>query len=283
MEAVVDKKPGLFEKRIHEIDLIRGFLILIVVIDHICWCLKYYGDIWFGQNHWVYQAFNFYWTSTARSIIQPLALGAFCFISGVSTAFSKNNWKRSTIMIIFWAIIAIASNIIQIIFDHNNVIADIRVDFNIIGCLAFCNLIYCFIQKRSWKAVLAAILIAWLMSSYFVPSLREGLYNVIGGRTGTRTGGVYHIPNAYSIIFWEYPVQADYVPLFPYIVFFLFGALFSLFFYVEKKQSLFPKRGEWERPICFVGRHTLIIYLVHFLLIRGIFVIINLIVNGQFA
>lgn len=282
MEAVVTKQ-GAFEKRIHEIDLIRGLLIIIVVFDHLFWCLKNYGEIWFGQNHWVYQVFNFYWTSTARSIIQPLALGAFCFISGVSTAFSKNNWKRSTIMVIFWAIIALGSNIIQVILDTNGVVADIRVDFNIIGCLAFCNLIYCFIQKRSWKAVLAAILIAWLMSSFFIPSLRNGLYNVIGGRVGTRTGGVYNIPNAYSVIFWEYPIQADYVPLFPYIVFFLFGALFSIFYYREKRQSLFPKRGEWERPFCFVGRHTLIIYLAHFLIVRGIFIIINLIINGQFA
>ena len=282
MEAKI-KRSGAFEKRIHEIDLIRGFLILIVVLDHIFWCLKYYGNIWFGQDHWVYQAFNWYWTSTARNIIQPLALGAFCFISGISTAFSKNNWKRSTIMVIFWAIIALASNIIQFFLDNNGMSAIIRVDFNIIGVLAFCNLIYCFIQKRSWKGVLAAVLIAWLMSSYFIPMLRNGLFNIFGGIRGTRPGTNYNIPNVYMIWFWEYPVQADFVPLFPFIVFFLFGALFSIFYYRESKQSLFPNRGEWERPICFIGRHTLIIYLAHFIIIRGIFIIINLIINGTFA
>ncbi len=282
MEAKAER-IGPFEKRIHEIDLIRGFLILIVVLDHIFWCFKNYGNVWFGPNHWMYQFFNFYWTSTARNIIQPLALGAFCFISGVSTAFSKNNWKRSTIMIIFWAIIAVATNIIQFILDNNGVSSTIRVDFNIIGCLAFCNLIYCFIQKRSWKGVLAAILIAWLMSSYFIPMLRNGLFNIFGGVRGYRPGTNFNIPDFYMIWFWEYPTQGDYVPLFPYIVFFLFGALFSIFFYRDTKESLFPNRKEWERPFCFVGRHTLIIYLAHFVIIRGIFILINFIINGTFA
>lgn len=283
MEAAIKVKKGAFEKRIHEIDLIRGFLIILVVVDHVFWCLKYYGNIWYGPEHVLYRVCNFYWTCTARGIIQPIALGAFCFISGISTAFSKNNWKRSTIMVIFWAIIAIISNIIQLILDYNDIVTDIRVDFNIIGVLAFCNLIFCFIQKRSWKATLAAILIAWLMSSYFIPSLRNTLFNIIGGRMGTRAGGIYNIPNAYSVVFWEYPIQADYVPLFPYIVFFLFGALFSILYYRESKKSLFPNRKEWERPICFVGRHTLIIYLSHFIMIRGIFIIINIIMTGKFA
>ena len=276
-------KIGPFEKRIHEIDLVRGILIIIVVLDHIFWCLKYYGQIWFGENHWVYQAFNFYWTSTARGIIQPLALGAFCFVSGVSTAFSRNNWKRVIIMLSFWGLIVIVTNIIQSIVDSQGIVMNIRVDFNIIGCLAFCSLIYCFIQKRSWKGILAALLIAFLMSSYIVPFFRNGLYNVFGGTSSTRPGAYYNIPNVYMTPLWEYPTQADFVPLFPFAMFFLGGVIFTYFFYRQNKTSLFPKRGEWERPICFIGRHTLIIYLAHFIVIRGIFIIINLIINKTFA
>ena len=274
---------GPFEKRIHEIDFIRGVLIFLVVLDHVFWCFKYYGQIWYGENHWMYQVFNFYWTSVARMIIQPLAVGAFCFISGVSTAFSKNNWKRVTIMLIFWAVIALGSNILQLVLNNSGSNANIRVDFNIIGCLAFCSLVYCFIQKRSWKGLLAAALIAFLLSTYFVPMLRNGLYNVVGGRLSTRPGATYNVPNVYLIPLWEYPIQGDYVPFFPFLLFFLMGTLFSAFFYRENKKSLIPQRKEWERPICFVGRHTLIIYLAHFILIRGIFVIINLILTGSFA
>ena len=276
-------RTGAFEKRIHEVDLIRGFLILIVVLDHVIWCLKYYGGIWFGEDSVFFAIFNFYWTSTARMIIQPMALAAFCFISGVSSAFTKNNWKRAIIMVVFWAIIALGGLLVTQILMANNVDYSLRVDFNIIGVLAFSTLIYCFIQKRSWRAILAAILISFLLSTFFIPALRDTLYNHLGGRYSTRPGTSYNVPNVYIIPFWEYPAQSDYVPLFPYIIFFLLGALFSFFFYQKTHQSLFPKRGEWERPICFIGRHTLIIYLAHFIVIRGIFIIINFIVNGTFA
>ena len=282
MEAKT-QRVGPFEKRIHEIDLFRGFLILLVILDHVFWGFAYYGNVWFGPEHPMVRFFSWYWTGIPREIIQPLALASFCFVSGISTSFSRNNWKRSIIMVIFWLIIAIGSNVIQLILNLNGIEAWIRVDLNIIGVLALCNLIYCFIQKRSWKAVLAAILIAWLMSSYFIPTLRNGLFNTVGGTVpeSNRPGTFYNIPNVYFILFWEYPAQADYVPLFPFIIFFLFGALFSHFFYREKKQSLFPKRGEWERPICFIGRHTLIIYLSHFFIIRGIFFLITLLITGQ--
>ena len=276
-------RTSAFEKRIHEIDLIRGFLIIIVVLDHVFWCLKYYGNVWFGENHWLYKFFNYYWTSNSRNIIQPIALAAFCFVSGVSCAFSKNNWKRAIQMLIFWGVIAIGSNVIQLILQNNGNDTVLRVDFNIIGCLAFSTLIYCFFQKRSWRVLLAAILAFFLISTYLIPGLRDTLFNVCGGRLSTRIGAYYNVPDFYLIPFWEYPIQADYVPLFPYVIFFFLGALFSYFMYREKKQSLFPKRGEWERPICFIGRHTLIIYLAHFIVIRGIFIIITLITTGQFA
>lgn len=276
-------KVSPFDKRIHEIDLVRGFLIIIVVLDHIFFCIQHYGYHWFGENHWTYQIFGYYWHSTARMIIQPLAVGLFCFLSGISTAFSKNNWKRVGIMAIFWAIIAIGSNVIQFILKRNGAGDDvhINVEFNIIGCLTACSLIYCFLQKRSWKALLAAFLISFLLSTYFVPSLRNGLYNIFGGYTSRRIGAAYNIPYIYLIPLWEYPVQGDYTPLFPFLVFFLGGTLVSAFFYREKKKSYFPKR-EWERPICFIGRHTLLIYLAHFLIIRGIFVIANVIMYGAF-
>ena len=276
----VKTKVSPFEKRIHEIDLVRGFLIILVIMDHVFWCLSHYGLLWFGENHWLYQVFNFYWYSTARTIIQPLALAAFCFVSGVSTAFSKNNWKRVIIMLIFWAVIFAGSNVLQIIMDYYKIEASVRVDFNIIGCLSFCSLIYCFIQKRSWRAILAAILIAFLISSYLVPFLRVNLYNTFGGYSSIRPGAMHEIPNFYLILFWEYPIQGDYVPLFPFIIFFLLGVLFSYFFYREKKVSLLPRRGEWERPVCFLGRHTLLIYFAHFLVIRGIFIVITAVFFG---
>ena len=282
----VKAKVDVFQKRIHEIDFARGALIIIVILDHLFWNLKYYGGIWWGESSWVFKAFNFYWTSTARAIIQPLALMAFCFISGISCSFSKNNKKRGLIAIIFWLIIFFASNMIQLGINAAKVDMIIRIDLNIIGVLALSIGAYCLVEKRSWRILLACIIGGFLISQYLSPFLRNGLVNACGGYTNTRTGANYGVngtPKFYMPLFWEYPEQADFVPLFPYIVVFFIGALFSYFVYKDKKESLFPNRKEWERPVCFLGRHTLIIYLAHFIVMRGIFMIINLIVKGNIA
>ena len=62
MEAKA-QRVGPFEKRIHEIDLFRGFLILLVIMDHLFWAFSYFGSRWFGSDSGFVQFFNWYWTS----------------------------------------------------------------------------------------------------------------------------------------------------------------------------------------------------------------------------
>lgn len=290
MEAKVEqeKKLGAFEKRIHEIDFLRGFLILIVVIDHLFYNLGVYGGKW-GID-WMYGFFRmFYWFGAPRKIIQPVALMAFCFLSGVSSSFSRNNWKRALQMVAFWLIIALGGFILTLLID-NNVITflngSLRVDLNIIGVLALSTLLYCIVERRSYKALIASILIGFLLCSYFIPALMNGLSNICGVINPDRATSMHYyfanglegVPNFYLPLFWEPLNQSDYVPLFPYVLFFFGGALLSYFVYRNKKQSIIKHKGEWERPFCFMGRHSLIIYLSHMFILSGIFMLIDIIV-----
>ena len=92
-EAVVNsnsitRKPGAFEKRIHEIDFARGILIALVIMDHLF--------NWFAQDgtfDWAWA--DYYWTCMGREVVRLVVLFLFVFISGISTAFSRNNWKRA--------------------------------------------------------------------------------------------------------------------------------------------------------------------------------------------
>jgi uncharacterized membrane protein len=84
-----------------------------------------------------------------------------------------------------------------------------------------------------------------------------------------------------SIIYCEFnPIKegyvGDYLPLFPYVIFLFLGVIFSRRFYASKT-SLVKKKGEWERPICFLGRHTLLIYIAHEILFTIIFMLLDLI------
>jgi len=249
---------GAFEKRIHEIDFFRGILILFVIVDHILNNFLMHSMTWYqitGHEFWkmMDDAMRFYWFSDARIIIRCIILGLFCFVSGVSCSFSRNNWKRAAETLVLAALIAVGSNILQATGWFGQ---DMKVDFNIIAVLGWSTLLYCFFQNKNDKWLIYGIVALAFFSIVIIPLLL-----MIPG-----------VSNAYCPPLWE-PTgaykQSDWMPLFPYIVFFFIGALLARHIYKEKK-SLF-KRHEWERGICFLGRHTLIIYLSHYLVLMGIF------------
>ena len=274
-ETVQERKIGPFEKRIHEIDFVRGVLMCLVIMDHLFNLLMSYNKMWMGDTgaqpfKFFYTVFNFYWHWPVRVVIRYMALGAFCFVSGISSAFSRNNWRRAIEMVILWGIIFLGSNLIQLWYGNSGLdfgIRTFRVDFNIIGVLAFSTLIYCFFQEKSWKTLMVVgivglalhiiVKICFLVNPHF----GENIYFPLLWR-----------PSAWVAD------QADYMPLVPYISFFFGGVILSRFTYSKNKISYF-KRHEFERPICFLGRHSLIVYATHFILLMGIFALINVFVT----
>ena len=278
MEEVSRKDP--FKTRIHEIDFLRGALMCLVVIDHIFNLLMSFNLGWAGGTQaiadgtaiqpflGIYQVAHFYWVNPARKIVRWLCLGSFCFVSGVSCAFSRNNWKRAGQMIALWFGILFVSNILQslsVAYNWQAGIKSFRVDFNIIGVLAWSTLIYCFVQDKSWK---------WLMVVGIVGLLLHPICVLL---SWTEWGKEAYAPALWKPIPEAY-YQADNMPLFPYVAFFIGGAILSKFTYSVNKKSYF-KQHEWERPICFVGRHSLIIYASHFLLLVGIFALVGLFIK----
>ena len=274
----LEKKVSPFEKRVHEIDLVRGLLMCLVILDHLFNLLMSFNKSWAGDAHTqpfytIYQIAHFYWTfpemMPIRKVVRWLCLAAFCFVSGISSAFSKNNWKRAGEMIALWFLIYLFSNILESIryrFGLQMGIASARVDFNIIGVLAWSTLIYCFVQDKSWK---------WLVA---IGVLALAIHPVCVVISKTSFGEEAYLPFFFEPSREGLSRQADHMPLFPYLAFFLGGALLSKFTYSKERKSYF-KRYEWERPFCFVGRHSLIIYATHFLLLIGIFSLVGLFIK----
>ena len=109
-EVVIKRQP--FETRIHEIDFIRGILILLVVMDHIFNFTMNFSSGWAGAEHLqpyyaLNQAMHFYWDHPVRMVVRWICLISFCFISGISCAFSKSNSKRALQMVGIWALLFI--------------------------------------------------------------------------------------------------------------------------------------------------------------------------------
>ena len=283
-ESMKVSRLGAFEKRVHEVDFIRGLLMIIVILDHLFLKLWQFGlvntSIPFLDG--LYKVFSFYWYSDARSIIRPLVLFGFTFISGISCAFSKNNWKRAGVMLAVYTALLVVTNIMQVFTTSG-----VRIDFNVIGVLAFSTLFYCLIQKYSWKSIASVSLLSVIITIYFIPFL-----TTIPGLTKNA-----YVPFLWSPEFlrsyWDASkhcfvygrfetmgiAQGDYMPLFPYIGFFFMGALVSKFLY-SKKQSIFPNRYNFERPLCFVGRHAIWFYIGHQILLTPLFYILGELVKG---
>lgn len=256
------KKKSIFEKRIHEIDFIRGLLICIVLFDHILNTFMLNANVWFqitGNPIWngLFNSLVWYWNCVPRFVIREICLYSFCFISGISCAFSRNNWRRAGEMILVFGLIQVGSNLLQswgVVGTGSSVI----IDFNVIGVLAFSTLFYCFVQNCSWRGLTASMLLWLLFATYGMDILRT-----IPGSTSAR------VPALFEPLF----NVGDWMPLVPYIVFFFLGAIFSYFQYEDRKSKF--KRHEWERPICFVGRHTIWIYLSHEIILIGLFALIT--------
>lgn len=277
-EVVIKRKP--FETRIHEIDFFRGILICLVVMDHIFNFTMNFTSGWAGADHlqpyWaINQAMHFYWDHPVRMVVRWLCLISFCFISGISCAFSKSNSKRAMQMVGIWALLFIITNLIKgaLVASGANVgVSAFRIDFNVIGVLGWSTLLYCFFEQKNWK---------WLLVVGLIGLALHPLCQVLSTTTFGKNTYVPFLWRPYvgdDVVGSASLVQGDHMPLFPYLGFFFLGAMVSKLTYAKDKKSYF-KRYNWERPICFVGRHTLLIYGTHVLIIFGILSLVGLFIK----
>ena len=253
------REKEMFDKRIHEIDLFRGFLIILVIFDHLLWFINFY------ITHHQSAFLNWYWTSDLRNAVRQIVLLAFLFTCGVSCYFSRNNKRRGFLLLILCILITVVTHIAQLLPMFNNRV--VAIDFNILGVIALSILLFTVFKDLSSKNLL--LISGALMLFYFFILVNakislEQEYNPFR-----------------SILYCNFnPVRegyvGDYLPLFPYVIALFLGVVFARKFY-PNKVSLFKKKENWEKPICFLGRHTLLIYIAHEVIFTGIFVLLDLI------
>lgn len=128
--------------------------------------------------------------------------------------------------------------------------------FGVLHCLGACMLLWPVFKKLPSFAlgILAAIFIAL---GFYFQSVRVSFPWLVP--LGIRFSGF---------------TSSDYFPLLPHLGFFLLGAVIGKLLY-SKKQSLFPNAPNF-RFLCFCGRHSLAIYLLHQPILYGILGLISL-------
>jgi uncharacterized membrane protein len=219
-----------YEKnRIWEIDLLRFLAIVLMVTFHLVYDLNEFVHV----N--VEYEFGFWYYVGAISAI------LFIFISGISSGFSRNTFKRGLKVFGFGMVITI----VTYFFDSSQYIR-----FGILHFLGVSMMLFPLLKKINNGVLL--ILGAFLfVVGKFIENLT--LNTVLLLPFGFMYGGF---------------ASMDYYPLFPYISYFILGILcYKLFYY--KKRSLFEFNFNVSL-VQAVGKHSLIIYLLHQPLMLGI-------------
>ena len=265
-------KTGKKNNRVWEIDAWRGFLILLVVLNHLnitvnAFCINGYYNIdssvwasvtdplgvWFSYNgEGVLQSAS--WVVTLRSAITKLAVDTFFIISGISCVFSRNNLKRALKVLGAGLFITLFTFILwRWTGDPTRFIR-----FGVLMCYACCQLIYVYLlEKRSNETLffvaVPALTIGYYLRYHGVAAMKLPVFYIFG------------VPQVGDL-------SGDYWPIFPMLGWFLLGVVIGRKYYSEKKTLLPSKTADrLTKPLQFLGRHSGIIYVGHILLYTIVF------------
>ncbi len=219
------------KQRIWELDAFRGLCILGVVIVHFVYDLT---DL-FGIIQWDYPDWF--------SFIKDWGGTLFFILSGICVTLGSRSVRRGLIVIGGGMLCTAATFIMyQAGFGW-----DIMIWFGVLHCLGSCMLLWPLFKKcPGWLLAILGAGLIWL-----------GFYV----KTVTVTS-IWLIPLGFH---YRGFASSDYFPLILYLGFFLLGAALGRTVY-RNKQSLLPKISSQNilvRPLCFCGRHSLWIYLLH--------------------
>lgn len=228
------------QDRIWEIDFLRGLAIILMVGYHLLYDLGDFAGL---------QKFLFFSTNLDLPgwvIAQNFFAGLFVLLSGISTNFSRNHFKRFLKFLVVALIITVATYL----FNKSSFIL-----FGIIHLLATSVLLYALLFQKigtSWRVFWGGL---FIIPSFFLPALKKTL--IIKTNWLMPLG----LPSPSFASF-------DYFPLIPWFGVFLIGTALGRWLYPEKKSLI--RRPLSENLINWCGRNSLWIYLLHQPLIMAV-------------
>lgn len=293
-------------KRIWEIDFVRGVLIIGMLVDHFMFFLGSLLPNIFGNTtipNWLMNTSGFawdYWVHPAKVAIRYFGLLLFFTLVGISSRFSKNNLKRGLLTFGFGVAMALFLLVFSLASGINYYVL-----FPIIACLGACMLIYygskqlfvkaIKIKPENWKWWSLGFGIGVVITGFTInlclatSPLRPGYFFL--------TGMGYYTPGPWTsdeplnpakiplIILGVEKWGNDWLGLMPYLGFTFLGGFIGEHFYDQKK-SLFFRRDEEKnlafndkanqitKPVNWLGNKTIWVYILHpFVLVPPLFIL----------
>lgn len=242
--------------RIHLLDELRGFAIFCMVFYHAFFTMAYFFNF-----KPAYLLFNFF------TPIEPIFAGLFILISGICSKLSKSNFKRGIKLLL----IALLISAVTCIFIPQAFIA-----FGILHMLSLSMIIFSFLERFLNKVPLTfGFTISLILFCITFP--------IGNGYIGLFNFHFIDIPSSWYNCNFLFPFgvyncsfsSSDYFPLFPWIFLFFAGSFLGQLAH----NNILPK-FMYELKFKFfslLGRHSLLIYILHQPIIYFICYLINLV------
>ncbi|SCW54970.1 Uncharacterized membrane protein [Ruminococcaceae bacterium YRB3002] len=235
------------DTRAYELDTLRGLAMVFVIWMHISWDLRYL----FGLAECSYLLAPWF-----EGLVHPFFLVIFVGVSGVCCTFSRSNVKRGLKLISVALALTAGTAVATYAFGF-----DCLIVFNVLHLLSVGIFIYALVELLEKKFSIPANKVNVLLGLI-------GVFAIILGMTISNYDYKVNTPLLIptGIMMECTPSMADYMPLFPWIGVFMVGALTGRVCYHEKKTVVPPKSDIVRRitaPLEFIGRHSLLIYIVH--------------------
>lgn len=238
--------PDVKPCRAFELDALRGLALLLMVLHHLIFDLRHV----FGLPVFAFQDTDWF-----AYLLQPLFLNVFLVVSGICCTFSRSNTRRGLRLLL----VALALSAVSILASELSG-QEFYIYFNVLHLLALGILLYAGLtsaerrqdrsQVRGDLLLLLAIAVV-LGAAWLVPFFADH------GRWWLLPLGLPPKLDA---------AMADYLPLVPWLGFFLVGTLIGRRVY-PNRCSAFPGAPAWllaiSGPFALLGRHSLIIYVLH--------------------
>lgn len=305
-------KKNMIEKanrRIWEIDFVRGVLIIGMVIDHLAFFMYFIPSLYPAGSlpGWTMNIADFsqaYWHNEFKIAVRYFGLALFFLLTGISSKFSKSNLKRSLVCTGFGVLLSLVYLTYTLISGNRHLAL-----FSVITCLGVSmflywagKALYAKIRKTDhnwkwWSLGIGGTLIlgGFIMDLCLSTNLKFGTiflslfgeYNPgISDASETLT-----FSHAIQTIIGSYQWGNDCLGLLPYLGFTYLGGFIGEHLYAKKRSLFFRKNS--ERNVSFnamairktwvinwLGSKTFIIYVVHPVVIVLLLVSILSIIAG---
>lgn len=264
------EKTKKIEKRIIELDTLRGIAVFLMIFDHFMFNL-------FGILPTIFVDFpksgtffadvvkfaEFYWDWGVRNGVRYVVIFIFLGITGICCTFSKSNLKRGLKLLAVALLLTLATFIVgKIIGD-----LEITITFGVLHCIALTLIIIALLDKvikNKWfYLIIGGVMVGF--GIYFqtireVVKLDSDLIFILLGKQ--MIGLVSSGGDSFPLLFNGGQI--------------FIGVFLGKLLY-DKKVSLFKNAHYSNNVVTFVGRNSLIVYVAHQIILPVIMGVILLI------